>query len=56
MEIKEYKKLIDKAKTKAELQEITLLCLKEDGQTLMSKKYNKVVDLAVSRQISLGIK
>ena len=56
MEIKDYKKLIDKATTKDELQNITYQCLKEDGQTLFSKKYNKVVDLAIHRQISLGIK
>lgn len=56
MEIKDYKKLIDKAKTKDELQSITYKCLQEQGQTLMSKKYNKVVDLAIQRQISLGIK
>lgn len=56
MEVKEYKKLIDKATTKDELQNITYQCLKEDGQTMMSKKYNKVVDLAITRQISLGIK
>ena len=56
MEIKEYKKLIDKATTKDELQNITYKCLQEKGQTLMSAKYNKVVDLAIQRQISLGIK
>ena len=56
MEIKEYKKLIDKATTKDELQNITYKCLQEKGQTLMSSKYNKVVDLAIRRQISLGIK
>ena len=56
MEIKEYKKLIDKATTKDELQNITYMCLKEQGQTLNSKKYNKVIDLAIQRQISLGIR
>lgn len=56
MEIKDYKKLIDKATTKDELQNITYKCLKEQGQTLNSKKYNKVVDLAIQRQIKLGIK
>ena len=55
MEIKEYKKLIDKATTKDELQNITYKCLQEKGQTLMSSKYNKVVDLAIRRQISLGL-
>ena len=56
MEIKDYKKLIDKAITKEELQNITYKCLQEEGETLTSKKYNKVVDLAIHRQISLGIK
>lgn len=56
MEIKDYKKLIDKATTKEELQNITYNCLQEKGETLMSKKYNKVVDLAIQRQIKLGIK
>ena len=56
MEIKDYKKMISKAKSKEELQNITLKCLKEEGQTLMSKKYNKVVDLAIQRQFELGIK
>ena len=56
MEIKDYKKLIDKATTKEELQNITYKCLQEKGQTLMSSKYNKVVDLAIQRQIKLGIK
>ena len=56
MDIKDYKKLIDKATTKDELQNITYNCLKEQTQTLMSSKYNKVVDLAIHRQIKLGIK
>ena len=56
MEIKEYKKLIDRATTKDELQNITYKCLQEKGQTLNSKKYNKVIDLAIQRQFKLGIK
>lgn len=56
MEIKEYKKLIDRATTKDELQNITYKCLQEKGQTLNSKKYNKVIDLAIQRQFRLGIK
>lgn len=53
MELKEYKKLIMKATTEEELGNITYQCLKEQGQTLNSPKYNKVVDMAVRREIEL---
>lgn len=53
MELKEYKKLICKATTQDELDNITYQCLKEQGQTLNSPKYNKVVDMAVRREIEL---
>lgn len=54
MKLEEYKKLINIAKTKDELQRTTLLCLKEEGQTVFSKKYNKVLDLAIRKQMSFG--
>ena len=55
MELKDYKKLISKATTKEELQNITYTCLRDKTQTVNSKLYNKVVTLAVQREIGLGL-
>lgn len=55
MELNEYKKLIKQAKTKQELQEITLLCLKETNQNINSKKYNQVIKEAINQEIKLGL-
>ena len=55
MELKEYYNLIKKAQTKAELQNLTYLCLKEEGQTINSKKYNNVIKQAIKREIELGL-
>ena len=55
MELKEYKKLIKKATTKDELQNITYNCFLENGQSIISKKYNQVLKLAIMREIELGL-
>ena len=55
MELKDYKKLISKATTREELQNITYNCLAGEAQTINSKFYNKVVTLAVQREIELGL-
>lgn len=55
MELKDYKKLISKATTKEELLNITYTCLKDKTQTVDNKLYNKVVTLAVQREIELGL-
>ena len=55
MELKDYKNLINKAQSKEELQQITYNCLIEEGQTLTSKKYNKVINFAIHREIELGL-
>ena len=55
MELKDYKKLINKASSKDELQQIVYNCFLENGQSIISKKYNQVLKLAIMREIELGL-
>ena len=56
MNIKDYAKLINKAKTKKELQDITYKALTTDDECkVFSKKYDKIIQLCIKREIELGI-
>ena len=55
MSIADYKKKINKATTKEELQNISYNALKNDPEcTVFSKKYDKIINLCTRREIELG--
>lgn len=55
MELKEYQKIIKKAKSKDELQQISYKALRDDKEcTVFSKKYNKIVNMCIKREMELS--
>ena len=54
--LKEYQSMIKKAKTKEELQSISYNALKNDEECkVFSKKYDKIINMCIKREMELGV-
>lgn len=54
--LKLYEAEIKKATTKAELSNISYTALRDDEEcTVFSKKYDKIINLCVKRELELGL-